>query len=118
MIAGGLAQALSAHGGGFGGFAAGRPIDGADADGMTVGGSQVLLDALDVFAADADLPGFGHSEGEQVLLRVVAEAGGVLGAHLGGTDFWGDGGDDVRPGVGIGQGQGSRIGVFQGCGSG
>ena len=85
---------------------------------MAVGGSQVLLDALDVFAADADLPGFGHGEGEQVLLRVVAEAGGVLGAHLGGTNFWGYGGDDLRPGIGIGQGQGCGAGVFRGFGSG
>ena len=118
LIAGGLAQALLAHGGGFGSCAAGRPIGGADTDGMAVGGSQVLLDALDVFAADADLPGFGHGEGDQVLLRVVAEAGGVLGTHLGSTDFGGDGGNDVRPGVGIGQGQGSRAGVFRGFGSG
>ena len=78
----------------------------------------MLLDALDVFAADADLPGFGHGEGEQVLLRVVAEAGGVLDAHLGGTDFGGDGGDDVRPGVGIGHGQGCGVGVFRGFSSG
>ena len=84
---------------------------------MAVGGGQVLLDALDVFAADADLPGFGHGEGEQVLLRVVAEAGGVLGAHLGGTDFGGDGGDDLRPGIGIGQGQGCGVSAFWGFSS-
>ena len=118
LIAGGLAQALLAHGGGFGSCAVGRPIGGADADGMAVSGGQVLLDALDVFTADADLPGFGHGEGKQVLLLVVAEAGGVLGTHLGSTDFGRDGGDDVRPGIGIGQRQGCRAGVFRGCGSG
>jgi len=37
---------------------------------------------------------------------------------LGGTDFWGDGGDDLRPGVGIGQGQGCGVSASRGFSSG